>query len=288
MDKMKMLSSEDAILAIDEISDVNPESIRNFPSYFIGILNRHTRGESSRQKKKDKVGSHRDDRERERSRSRRDVSFRTRNFFGAGSCLTQFFCNCRRIVMKDPEMKETKDGALEKEAIVVRLTDVIVVVVTRAKEVGLIQEINTIVTVVMKSMNGENVGADVGIEVVRDHALDLGQGQDQEVDMTEKEMTIMMNGVTAEVVMKNMESADQVLVEVMNVTSGGTVTKKTLIDVVHIEMDHLTLAGRKACLECLDTIMVLPWVCLMATLFLHRRCNRRQICTFRQLHHLVM
>ena len=76
-----MLSSEVAILAIDEISDVNPESIRNFPSYFIGILNRHTRGESSRQKKKDKVGSHRDDRERERSRSRRDVSFRTRNFF---------------------------------------------------------------------------------------------------------------------------------------------------------------------------------------------------------------
>jgi len=79
MDKMKLLSSEDAILAIDEISDVNPESIRNFPSYFIGILNRHTRGEISRQKKKDKVGGHRDDRERERSRSRRDKERRERS-----------------------------------------------------------------------------------------------------------------------------------------------------------------------------------------------------------------
>ncbi len=94
MDKMKLLSSEDAILAIDEISDVNPESIRNFPSYFIGILNRHTRGEISRQKKKDKVGGHRDDRERERSRSRRDVSFQTRIIYFLRWCMPHIFVLC--------------------------------------------------------------------------------------------------------------------------------------------------------------------------------------------------
>lgn len=74
----------------------------------------------------------------------------------------------------------------------------------------------------------------------------------------------------------------------MNVTLGGIVTKKTLIGVVHIETDHLTLAGPKVCLECPDTITVLPWVCLTAILFLLRQCNKLQICIFRLLHRLVM
>jgi len=81
MGKMKMLSSADALLAIDEISDINPDSIRNFPSYFVGILNRYARGEGTRQKKKDKSSNHREDRDRDhdRGRSRRDRDRRERS-----------------------------------------------------------------------------------------------------------------------------------------------------------------------------------------------------------------
>jgi hypothetical protein len=41
--KLKMLSEHDALLAIDELSSVQRETIRNFPSYFMGILNRYMR-----------------------------------------------------------------------------------------------------------------------------------------------------------------------------------------------------------------------------------------------------
>jgi len=44
--KLKMLSEHDAVLAIDELSSVPRETIRNFPSYFMGILNRYMRGEA--------------------------------------------------------------------------------------------------------------------------------------------------------------------------------------------------------------------------------------------------
>jgi len=43
--KLKQLPERDALLAIDEISTVNRGSIRNFGSYFMGILNRYMRGE---------------------------------------------------------------------------------------------------------------------------------------------------------------------------------------------------------------------------------------------------
>eukprot|EP00562_Extubocellulus_spinifer_P010977 CAMPEP_0178512232 /NCGR_PEP_ID=MMETSP0696-20121128/22782_1 /TAXON_ID=265572 /ORGANISM="Extubocellulus spinifer, Strain CCMP396" /LENGTH=796 /DNA_ID=CAMNT_0020142051 /DNA_START=743 /DNA_END=3131 /DNA_ORIENTATION=+ len=42
--KLKQLPERDALLAIDEISTVNRGSIRNFGSYFMGILNRYMEG----------------------------------------------------------------------------------------------------------------------------------------------------------------------------------------------------------------------------------------------------
>lgn len=47
--KMKMLPERDAILAIEEIAGVNRNNIRNFSSYFMGILNRYMRGEETPQ-----------------------------------------------------------------------------------------------------------------------------------------------------------------------------------------------------------------------------------------------
>lgn len=44
--KLGMLSEHDAVLAIDELSSVPRETIRNFPSYFMGILNRYMRSDS--------------------------------------------------------------------------------------------------------------------------------------------------------------------------------------------------------------------------------------------------
>lgn len=79
IEKMKMLSTEDALLAIDEISDMNPDSIRNFPSYFVGILNRYNKGEGAREKKKEKTSNHREDRDHDRGRSRRDRDRRERS-----------------------------------------------------------------------------------------------------------------------------------------------------------------------------------------------------------------
>ena len=43
--KMRQLPERDCLAAIDEISVINHGSIRNFPSYFCGILNRYMRGE---------------------------------------------------------------------------------------------------------------------------------------------------------------------------------------------------------------------------------------------------
>jgi len=45
--KMKLLSERDVILAIEEIFSVQRDKIRNFTSYFIGILNRYLRGEET-------------------------------------------------------------------------------------------------------------------------------------------------------------------------------------------------------------------------------------------------
>jgi hypothetical protein len=45
--KIRMLSEKDAIFAIDELSSVERGSIRNFSSYFMGILNRYMRGDTS-------------------------------------------------------------------------------------------------------------------------------------------------------------------------------------------------------------------------------------------------
>lgn len=43
--KLKMLPESDALNAIDEINAVPRAEIRNFGSYFMGILNRYMRGE---------------------------------------------------------------------------------------------------------------------------------------------------------------------------------------------------------------------------------------------------
>ncbi len=45
-----MLSEHDALLAINEIASVPRATIRNFSSYFMGILNRYMRGEETPQK----------------------------------------------------------------------------------------------------------------------------------------------------------------------------------------------------------------------------------------------
>lgn len=45
--KIRMLSEKDALFAIDELSSVERGSIRNFSSYFMGILNRYMRGDTS-------------------------------------------------------------------------------------------------------------------------------------------------------------------------------------------------------------------------------------------------
>ena len=43
--KIKMLSEKDALLAVNELQSVERDQIRNFGSYFMGILNRYMRGE---------------------------------------------------------------------------------------------------------------------------------------------------------------------------------------------------------------------------------------------------
>ncbi|GAX18889.1 hypothetical protein FisN_8Hh105 [Fistulifera solaris] len=45
--KIRMLSEKDALLALEELSSVERTSIRNFGSYFMGILNRYMRGDVS-------------------------------------------------------------------------------------------------------------------------------------------------------------------------------------------------------------------------------------------------
>ena len=45
--KIRMLSEKDALFAIDELSSVERGQIRNFSSYFMGILNRYMRGDTS-------------------------------------------------------------------------------------------------------------------------------------------------------------------------------------------------------------------------------------------------
>eukprot|EP00934_Nitzschia_sp_Nitz4_P000010 Nitzschia sp. Nitz4//scaffold11_size288233//240348//242487//NITZ4_000811-RA/size288233-processed-gene-0.248-mRNA-1//-1//CDS//3329534185//10//frame0 len=43
--KIRMLSERDALFALEELSTVNRTQVRNFGSYFMGILNRYMRGE---------------------------------------------------------------------------------------------------------------------------------------------------------------------------------------------------------------------------------------------------
>lgn len=45
--KIRMLSERDALFALDELSSVERQSIRNFGSYFMGILNRYMRGDQA-------------------------------------------------------------------------------------------------------------------------------------------------------------------------------------------------------------------------------------------------
>jgi hypothetical protein len=48
--KIRMLSEKDAIFAVEELASVPRSQIRNFGSYFMGILNRYMRGEPSKLK----------------------------------------------------------------------------------------------------------------------------------------------------------------------------------------------------------------------------------------------
>eukprot|EP00980_Cylindrotheca_fusiformis_P014818 scaffold4031_cov135-Cylindrotheca_fusiformis.AAC.5 len=50
--KIRMLSEKDALAAIDELASVERRQIRNFGSYFMGILNRYMRGEKQMDPKK--------------------------------------------------------------------------------------------------------------------------------------------------------------------------------------------------------------------------------------------
>lgn len=50
--KIRMLSETDALFAIDELSSVPRSQIRNFGSYFMGILNRYMRGEKKEMKQR--------------------------------------------------------------------------------------------------------------------------------------------------------------------------------------------------------------------------------------------
>ena len=45
MAKLKLLSESEALLAFDELESVDRSRIRNFGSYFMGIVNRYMRGE---------------------------------------------------------------------------------------------------------------------------------------------------------------------------------------------------------------------------------------------------
>jgi hypothetical protein len=53
--KIRMLSEKDALFAIDELASVERSQIRNFGSYFMGILNRYMRGESGPGAKKQEM-----------------------------------------------------------------------------------------------------------------------------------------------------------------------------------------------------------------------------------------
>jgi Heterogeneous nuclear ribonucleoprotein Q acidic domain len=48
--KIKMLPEKDALFALDELSSVSRSQIRNFGSYFMGILNRYMRGDDEKNK----------------------------------------------------------------------------------------------------------------------------------------------------------------------------------------------------------------------------------------------
>ena len=45
MAKLKLLSEAEALLAFDELTAIDRSRIRNFGSYFMGIVNRYMKGE---------------------------------------------------------------------------------------------------------------------------------------------------------------------------------------------------------------------------------------------------
>jgi len=67
MDKLSLLSEKDALHAINEISGCKRDKIRNFTSYFIGILNRNLRGEETFQQNEQLVFSSRHESDGRRS-----------------------------------------------------------------------------------------------------------------------------------------------------------------------------------------------------------------------------
>ena len=55
--KIRMLSEPDALSSIEELASVDRRQIRNFGSYFMGILNRYMRGDHKKQMGKRQVGA---------------------------------------------------------------------------------------------------------------------------------------------------------------------------------------------------------------------------------------
>ena len=53
--KIRMLSEKDALFAIEELASVERRQIRNFGSYFMGILNRYMRGDTGNWQKKQEM-----------------------------------------------------------------------------------------------------------------------------------------------------------------------------------------------------------------------------------------
>mmetsp|Transcript_22795 Transcript_22795/g.63372 ORF Transcript_22795/g.63372 Transcript_22795/m.63372 type:complete len:774 (-) Transcript_22795:4638-6959(-) len=74
--KIRMLSEKDALFAIEELSSAERSSIRNFGSYFMGILNRYMRGDTGSRAAEAAARANRFDRNNRRDRDRGDRNFR--------------------------------------------------------------------------------------------------------------------------------------------------------------------------------------------------------------------
>jgi len=69
MTKLNMLGEKNALLAINEISGCQRDKIRNFSSYFLGILNRYLKGEELPRQHRISRSANRHDRSRDRRSS---------------------------------------------------------------------------------------------------------------------------------------------------------------------------------------------------------------------------